>query len=210
MGQCRLSRPSERICTLSICTVSAWIMNTDRGNACRLQWVFSGARSSPVLGPVFLFHTFVFCFFLSSPLLSFQRPTSCSPTLMCSTCTQLSLPSLCIYGAFCCTLEVSIYIPLHSLWKKNSWTLAANGWSLRPSRATTAANLTLKGTLKSLLLLLVSSRGVWIVTHQASLTRGEWRISSIINSNHLSPTIIKSKMTNSATQSRIHSKLVAH
>ena len=34
----------------------------------------------------------------------------------------------------------------------------------------------------------------------------ESQISSIINSNHLSPTIIKSKMINSITQSCIHSK----
>ena len=38
----------------------------------------------------------------------------------------------------------------------------------------------------------------------------ELRISSIINSNHLSPTVIKSKMINSITQSHIHNKLVAH
>ena len=34
--------------------------------------------------------------------------------------------------------------------------------------------------------------------------------SSIINSNHLSPTIIKYKMINSVLQSHIHSKLEAH
>lgn len=109
MGHCRLGHPSVRICTLSLCTVSAWIMNADRGNAAprRLQQVFNGARTSPILGPVFLFPTFVVCF-LSSPLLSFQIPTSCSPTLMCFTCTQSSLPPLCIYGAFRCAMEVRI------------------------------------------------------------------------------------------------------
>ena len=35
------------------------------------------------------------------------------------------------------------------------------------------------------------------------------QISGIINSNHLSPTIIKSKMMNSVTQSRTHSKLMS-
>ena len=38
----------------------------------------------------------------------------------------------------------------------------------------------------------------------------ELRISSIINLNHLSPTVIKSKMMNSVAQSHIHSKRVAH
>ena len=61
----------------------------------------------------------------------------------------------------------------------------------------------------------VCNRSVWIMIHPRSLTQVfkitcESRISSIINSNHLSPTIIKSKMINSVRQSRIHSKLAAH